>query len=137
MAMTTEEFNSMWAAHNAGQTTTRHGDPEHRLQCKMIRWFRLQHTNHLCVAIPNGGQRNKIVAAKMKQEGVTAGMPDLLIPEPRHGYNNLWIEVKNGKAGRLSEVQKEMHERLTDHGNKVVVVRSFEEFVEVVNEYFT
>lgn len=37
----------------------------------------------LLFAIPNGGERNKIVAAGMKAEGVRSGVPDLCLPVPK------------------------------------------------------
>jgi hypothetical protein len=43
--------------------------------------------------------------------------------------------MKNGKAGRLSDAQKEMHTRLQDYGNKVVVCRDTKEFINTINEY--
>ena len=44
--------------------------------------------------------------------------------------------MKNGKAGRLSENQKEMIELLRKFGNKVEVVRTLDEFMAVVDDYF-
>lgn len=115
---------------------THHKDPEHQLQVRCVRWFRLTYTNHTILAIPNGGRRDKVTGAKLKAEGVVAGTPDLLIPESRHGYNCLWIEMKDGKKGVLSQAQKDMHAVLTDHGNLVKVVRSFDEFDQVCHDYF-
>ncbi len=46
-------------------------DLEHRLQCACVRWFAYQHPElkGTLFAVPNGGQRNAIVAAKLKAEG--------------------------------------------------------------------
>ena len=114
---------------------SRHTDPEHALQVACVRWFRLQYPYALIYAVPNGGQRNVVVASKLKAEGATAGVPDLHIPIPRKGYASLYIEMKNGKAGRLSESQREMIDRLQGYGNKVAVCRTFEEFQSQVNAY--
>ena len=56
-------------------------DLEHRLQCACVRWFAYQHPElkGTLFAVPNGGQRNALVAAKLKDEGVTAGVADLLV----------------------------------------------------------
>lgn len=48
-------------------------------------------------AIPNGGQRSKGVAGKMKAEGQKSGVPDLFLPVPRAGFPGFYIELK--KAG--------------------------------------
>lgn len=124
----------MWEAKNA-RTGKPHADHEHHLQVACVRWFRMQYPQHLIYAIPNGGQRNAVVAAKLKAEGVTAGIPDLHIPVSRHGYHSLYIEMKNGKAGRLSEHQKECIAQLQFQGHKVAVCRTFDEFLQQVNDY--
>ena len=45
-------------------------------------------------AIPNGGLRDKITAAKLKHEGVKPGVPDLMLPWPCRAYAGLFIEMK-------------------------------------------
>ncbi len=49
-------------------------------------------------AIPNGGMRDKITAAKLKAEGVKSGVPDLLLLVARGSYAALWIELKRQKS---------------------------------------
>lgn len=44
--------------------------------------------------VPNGGHRVKAVAAKLKAQGVKAGIPDLVLPMARGGYFGLYIEFK-------------------------------------------
>ena len=46
-------------------------EKEHRVQCACVRWFRCQYPamRHNLFAVPNGGARNKIIAAKLKAEG--------------------------------------------------------------------
>jgi hypothetical protein len=44
--------------------------------------------------VPNGGHRHKLVAIKLKQQGVKAGVPDLVLPMARGGYFGLFIEFK-------------------------------------------
>src|SRR5690348_18167176 len=44
----------------------------------------------LLYAVPNGGDRNKIVAAKMKREGVKPGVPDYCLPGARSGFHGLY-----------------------------------------------
>lgn len=111
-------------------------EQEHNLQVACVRWFRLQYPQHIIFAIPNGGQRNVVVAAKMKAEGVTAGVPDLFVPHPTKIYHGLFIEMKNGRKGRLSESQRQMISLLMRQGYACVVARDFEEFQFKVMRYF-
>lgn len=109
---------------------------EHDLQEGCVRWFRMQYRGEVIFAIPNGGKRDKVTARRMRDEGVTSGVPDLMIAAVRGGYGGLFVEMKNGSAGRVSEEQMEMMERLRKAGYRCEVVRSFEEFVSVVRTYF-
>lgn len=109
-------------------------DKEHQLQVSCVNWFRLQHRGQLIYAIPNGGQRNKIVAAKLKAEGVTAGVPDIHIPLANRFYHGLYIELKV-KPNSPTISQKEMMFQLHANGYKCSVCYSLEEFMSVVNEY--
>ncbi len=56
--------------------------------------------------IPNGGLRSKSEAARMKSEGVRAGVPDLCIPVARGSYHSLYIELK-AEGGKPTEKQVE------------------------------
>lgn len=129
--MTWAELEKRWQKTNKGKVA----NSEHSLQVSCVNWFRLQYPKLLIFAIPNGGYRARTTAAIMKAEGQTAGIPDLCIPVPRGGWAALYVEMKNGKAGRLSPSQKSMHQHLEELGNKVVVCRSCSEFVREVQNY--
>lgn len=113
----------------------RPSDNEHRIQCACVKLFRYLYPDLLIYAIPNGGQRNAIVASKLKAEGVVSGVPDLHIPVSRGEYHSLYVEMKNGKKGVLSDNQKRVISFLRSQGNKVVVCHSVEEFDKEVKEY--
>ena len=129
--MTIEELHKLWDKKNKGKAA----NTEHDLQVSCLRWLRFAHPMVLYYAIPNGGYRTASNAKSLRAEGLRAGIPDLHIPIASQGYHSLYIEMKNGKAGRLSEHQKEMHERLRDYGNKVVVCKTFDEFRREINDY--
>ena len=65
----------------------------------------------------------------MKAEGVLAGIPDLHIP-----LLALFIEMKT-PTGKVSPVQKAIHERLRADGQHVVVCRSVEEVQDIVTAH--
>lgn len=75
-----------------------------------------------------------IVAAKMKAEGVRAGVPDLFLPVARQGFHGLWIELKSAK-GRVTTVQAAWHERLRAQGYRVVVCRGWCEARDEIVKY--
>ena len=129
--MTLEELHKLWDKKNNGKSA----NSEHDLQVQCLRWLRFTHKDVLCYAIPNGAFTTKTTARKLVAEGVTHGIPDLCIPIARGGFNALYIEMKNGKAGRLSEHQKEMIERLRSLGNKVIVCRGLNDFINEVEHY--
>lgn len=77
-------------------------------------------------AIPNGGYRDKITAAKLKAEGVKAGVSDVMLPVPRQGLHGLFIEMKKpGKEKNTSDDQKKFGAFVTEQGYKFVVCSSW------------
>ena len=85
-------------------------------------------------AVPNGGQRNIQTAARLKAEGVTSGVADLLLLVARHGFHGLCIEVKT-LVGRQSENQKAWQKVIEAQGYKYEIVRSLDDFAELVRWY--
>lgn len=111
-------------------------DIEHRIQASFVRWFRAVHPQlaSLLIAVPNAAKRSARMGAYMKEEGMVPGAADLLLLVSRHGYGSLAIETKTQK-GRQQDTQKEWQQAFCQAGNKYVICRSLEEFVNVVNEY--
>jgi hypothetical protein len=89
----------------------------------------------LLFAIPNGGHRHKVVAAKMKAEGAKAGVPDLLLAVPTSKYAGLFIEMKAPK-GTVRKEQKKYLKMLAAVGYKTAVCRTFPDFQNVIFDYF-
>jgi len=85
-------------------------------------------------AIPNGGGRDLIQGARLKAEGVLPGAPDLVFCGP--GGAVLWLELKNGTSGKVSEVQAELHEDLYHCGHRVVIARTLAESIQAITEFY-
>lgn len=85
-------------------------------------------------AVPNGGLRSRCEAAIMKAEGVRAGVSDMILLLSRNGYTALCIEFKTDK-GRQTDSQKRWQFVVEKYGCKYAIVRSFEEFTDLINEY--
>lgn len=102
---------------------------ETQIQQQFIQYLDLcAHRDLVYYAIPNGGSRNVIEAARMKKEGVRAGVPDVYLlfrGKPHH------LEIKK-KKGRLSPEQKLMIERHRAAGAVVEVAYGFEQCVSQV-----
>ena len=101
---------------------------EHAHQTALFAWIGLQPKDsplRLAFAIPNGGLRNKVTAARMKAGGVRAGVPDIFLPIARGGYHGLFIEMKVGN-GYLSVAQKDWIKKLNKENYSVVVCYGWE-----------
>lgn len=102
------------------------GEGEHLEQCALIEWADYQgHPYNLIFAIPNGGDRNPVVAAKMKAEGVRKGVLDLLLPVARGQYHGFFIEMKYG-TNKPSDDQLEFAEAMKREGYHVGVYWDWE-----------
>lgn len=60
----------------------------------------------LLFAIPNGGERNVKVAAKMKATGTKAGVSDIFLSVAKGGYHGLYVELK--KMGGKPKIEQVM-----------------------------
>lgn len=112
-------------------------------------------------AIPNGGHRDKVTAAKLKAEGVKAGIPDVFLPVARSfgvpggpvtWYHGLYVELKRPKvmtegkrgrsivgkaAGSTQDEQDTMIARLRKQGYAVSVCFGWEAAAADIKKYMT
>lgn len=109
---------------------------ESKIQQACIRWFRYQFSEYAycLIAVPNGVATTQSQGRILKAEGMVAGAADLLLLVPRQGYGCLCIEMKT-KTGTQRLTQKIWQKEVEKVGNKYVIVRSFEEFCQVVCKY--
>jgi len=112
---------------------------EHDEQVAFIAWTELQkqvypHVNRF-FAVPNGGQRHKAVATKMKAEGVKAGVPDLLLLLPRGGYHGLVIEMKYGK-NNITDSQSDWLDFLASQGYYTAICWGCDEAIQATVDYY-
>lgn len=109
---------------------------ESQIQHDCLAWFRLQYPKleRMMFAVPNGGRRDAKTGARMKYEGVTRGVADLILLVPKKGFASLCIEMKTPK-GKQKDVQIEWQREAEKYRNKYVVCRSLPEFMKEVNEY--
>lgn len=110
---------------------------EASLQSSCIKWFRGKYPKlwNILFAVPNGGGRNPVEGANLKRQGVVMGVADLILLIPKKGVGGvLCLELKVG-YNKQSEFQKNFEKIATSFGNEYVIVRTLEEFSNVVDKY--
>lgn len=96
-----------------------------------LKWPELDLMHH----IPNGGSRNRIEAARLKGQGVKAGIPDVCLPVPRGPYSGLYIEMKRKYGGTVSPEQKVRINQLRLQGYRVDVCHGFQDAADIIEAY--
>ena len=80
---------------------------EHTEQAALFEWAAWNQSKdaalNMLYAVPNGGKRDKVTAARMKREGLKAGVPDVVLPVARMGYHGFYLELKVGKNKTSAE----------------------------------
>lgn len=106
-------------------------------QITLFSWAAVQAIPELALLyhIPNGGSRHKAEAARLRAEGVRAGVPDLCLPVPRGGFHGLYIELKRLRGGRLGEQQRAWLDALGKQGYAVAVCKGWEDAAETILRY--
>ncbi len=110
---------------------------EHQIQKACVKWFRYQYPHlKLCLfSVPNGfwvkgASRLNLQMAMvyLKDEGLQTGVPDLVLMYNNKAYG---IELKTD-TGEPSDKQTKVHEAWKKQGIDTYIVRSFEEFKELI-----
>jgi hypothetical protein len=136
------------AAGSARATTTRARPQhiEHEHQVALIAWaYRVKlpaaddiepgaSIGDYLLAIPNGGKRNALEAARMKREGVKAGVSDLLLPIPRQDKAGLWLELK-APGNKPTPLQRDWTQRMTRAGYRAEWADSWLAAADVIADF--
>ena len=85
-------------------------------------------------AVPNGGKRNVREAARLKAQGLKAGVHDLMLPKARGIYKGMFLEMKYGK-NKLTDKQKEFAIDISAEGYCMLTCYSAGEAIEAVKMY--
>lgn len=105
-------------------------DSEHKLQvmvCELL--DAAKRADVYYYAIPNAGHRSLRQGARMKREGLRAGLADLEIMLP--GRPNAYLEMKTS-TGRQSVEQKNFQAICLKLGHPYAVARTFDEAAKVL-----
>ena len=111
---------------------------EHAHQVSLFMWLasiRTQYPETRWVyAIPNGGERNPIVAGRLKAEGVKSGVSDLCLPFAKRGYHGFYIEMKK-PGGKETPQQVEFGKFLTEQKYLYTMCDSWEKARDAIQWY--
>ena len=118
---------------------------EHQSQSAVIAWWQLACHGYglppfALYAVPNAARRSFALAARMKAEGMRAGIPDLCLARPRYKgnamrYAGLYVEMKRKGTGTVSDAQGAVLDYLRTSGYAAMVCYSADEAIEVIKEY--
>ena len=102
-----------------------------------MRWFSLTHPRlrGRLFAVPNGGRRDAVTGARLKAEGVTPGVADLILLRSNRRYGALLVEMKTAR-GRQSPSQRRWQQLVSENEEyRYVVCRSVDDFRREVEAY--
>lgn len=124
---------------------------ESQLQHHCFRYFNNTYPalRGLYFSIPNGAHVTKRQANTLKAEGMTAGVADTFLAVPNRCHPGLFIEFKketlvyDEKTQKLHkektyqrEEQKKWQSLVEAQGFRYEVVRNFEEYINILDDYF-
>jgi hypothetical protein len=104
-------------------------------QRNLVRWACYTGVRKHLFAIPNGGLRDKRVAANLKLEGVEPGASDLMLAIPSNGKHGLFLEMKRKQGSKLTELQKIFMDKRIASGYEAKVAYGWEHGVQIITEY--
>ena len=86
-------------------------------------------------AVPNAARRSARNGAYMKDEGMLPGVADLILLKSNRFYGALCVEMKKSREEYKDQVQKEWQRNVRRMVTKYVVVKSLDDFIDIVDNY--
>lgn len=117
---------------------------EHAHQAALFCWAQQNQAKWpqlaMMFAIPNGGARDGRTAARLKVEGVKAGVPDIFFPYPSKQYHGLFIELKRPKSdgksvGKVADNQKTWHDYLNSKNYLTITCYGYLQAIDEIVKY--
>lgn len=101
---------------------------EHKLQVTIVKYLR--YNKILCFSVPNHGIRSPRMGAYYKEEGMLAGVADLILLFEK---KCIFVELKIEKQ-KQSDSQKKFQSLVENLGFDYWVIRNLENLIEKINE---
>lgn len=108
---------------------------EHIEQVRLVNWFRDNFPECFIFAVPNGGKRGKLEAMRLREEGVTKGVSDIIILRPNGKV--LFLEMKKVKGNKPSKEQIDFFNILDIMGFDYIVGYGAADASKKILEYFS
>lgn len=112
---------------------------EHEEQSAVVQWARAKANRYpsLRWLYANVNGQNKTIKERsyFKAEGLTSGVCDLFLPDPRGSFCGLYIEMKRRRGGKISPEQDEFIKWAIGRGYAVRVAFGADQGIEFLEEY--
>jgi len=110
---------------------------EERLEQEaLMEWINYQPLiKDICIHIPNEGKRSPRIGAKLKRQGMKAGVSDIFIAYPTKRYHGLWIELKRKKRYRCTKEQQIWIDRMNELGYFACFAFGWEHAKDIIENY--
>jgi hypothetical protein len=109
-------------------------------QKALVKWAALK--NIQLVHIPNEGKRSAREGVNLRLAGLSRGFPDLLLPQAKGGYFGLFLEMKQNRRYRPSEMkspswkaQLEWIQKLVAFGYYAKICFGWEDGMQTIDRY--
>ncbi len=99
-----------------------------------MNYIKAQYPQCFVVHIPNEGKRTRFEQYKFKILGAVAGMPDVMIFDPKSNLSGLAIEIKAG-YNKPTENQKKCLRELENRNWEVFWSNSLDEILDRIDNY--
>lgn len=103
-------------------------------QIKIFNYAKYNNKLRWLFAIPNGGSRDIREAARLKLQGVKAGVSDMFLPIPNSMFHGLFIELKVG-TNKTSQLQDEFIDYVRNNGYMAKVCYGADEAIRTIKSY--
>lgn len=110
-------------------------DLEGPVQKAILSYFRQTLPHGYLIQHTANRPRSKVQGAKEKALGVVKGWPDLAIYGPARFGSTVWFAEIKAPGGKVSDAQRDVHDRLLGLGFNVRILRSVEDARKAVSDW--
>lgn len=110
-------------------------DAEGPVQRAVLAYFRQTLPHGFLIQSTANKPRSKVQGAREKALGAVKGWPDLAIYGPARFGSTVWFAEIKAPGGKVSDAQRDVHDRLLELGFSVRVLRSVEDARKAVADW--